>query len=49
MIKLNEIIVVRWFFSEKPDQILSQLKYAPTGVGHALSGGRVKITRHITF
>lgn len=40
---------VRWFFSEKPDQILSQVKYAPTGVGHALSGGRVKITRHITF
>lgn len=23
---------VRWFFSEKPDQILSQVKYAPTGV-----------------
>ena len=23
---------VRWFLSEKPDQILSQVKYAPTGV-----------------
>lgn len=23
---------VRWFFSSKPDQVLSQVKYAPTGV-----------------
>ena len=28
---------VRWFFSEKPDQILSQVKYAPTGVDEQAS------------
>lgn len=28
---------VRWFFSEKPNQILSQVKYAPTGVDEQAS------------
>lgn len=28
---------VRWFLSEKPDQILSQVKYAPTGVDEQAS------------
>ena len=28
---------VRWFFSEKPNQVLSQVKYAPTGVDEQAS------------